>query len=181
MRGHEGRLLVATPLIEDPHFRRTVVAVLQHNDTGAVGVILNRPFTTRVDEQIVGWAQVATPPTLMFFGGPVATDSMIGVAVGGTGDAGYDVLVAPGFGTLNLEEPPAPNRVWTGCRLFVGASGWTTGQLEDEIAEGAWWVVEREPGDVVSADPEGLWTRLVRRQPAPICWYAHWPEQMTDN
>lgn len=179
---HRGRLLVATPLIEDPNFLRTVVVLLEHDDDGAFGVVLNRPSLTPVSEPLPEWAPSAAAPAVMFMGGPVATDSVIGITSAPMDDgAGSDGRVDCGFRTIDLADRFEVDGFGSGLRLFVGAAGWSPGQLEDEIAEGAWWVVDAQADDVVTADPDGLWTRVVARQRGPIRLFAHAPVDPTLN
>src|SRR5205807_4175305 len=78
----KGKLLVANPALEDPNFDRTVVLVLEHHDEGAVGVILNRPSQTSVEEVLPSWAAVAAQPAVVFVGGPVSPGSAIGLGCG---------------------------------------------------------------------------------------------------
>jgi putative transcriptional regulator len=76
-----GRLLVATPKLDDPNFARSVVLLLDHDDDGALGVIISRPTTVPVADVLPGWSELVTVPDVLFSGGPVATDSALGVAV----------------------------------------------------------------------------------------------------
>ena len=95
-----GRLLVATPQIEEGIFARSVVLVLDHSEAGAQGVILNRPLEADVDAVLPGWQELATAPPRVFHGGPVQTDSALGlVAVPGEGDAPMAIR-ADSTGTL---------------------------------------------------------------------------------
>lgn len=181
---HRGRLLVATPLIEDPNFLRTVVVLLEHDESGALGVVLNRPSTTPVAEALPDWGDTASAPAVVFVGGPVAGDAILGLATcdpARTDLGGFDHVVGPGFGTLDLHEPPTGAPHQDGVRLFAGAAGWSSGQLEDEIDEGAWWIVDAEPADIATADPSTLWERVLRRQRNTIGWFANCPLDPTTN
>ena len=73
---HVGRLLVATPLIGDPNFERTVVLLLAHGADGAFGVVVNRPSDTTVHEVAEWWVPQVSAPAVVFVGGPVGTDSI---------------------------------------------------------------------------------------------------------
>lgn len=159
-----GRLLVATPLIGDDTFRRTVVLVLAHGEEGALGVVLNRPSDTPAGEVLEGWAERAAAPGVVFEGGPVATDTVVGLGVEGSVDlhAGPD------------DRPDAPAEI----RLFAGQAGWGPGQLEDEVGERAWWVVDPEPDDALTRDPGTLWERVLRRQDGPTAWFANLPDDL---
>jgi len=180
---HAGRLLVATPLIGDPNFERTVVLLLAHGHEGAFGVVINRPSETTVVEVAEAWADQVAAPGVVFVGGPVSGDSVLGIARAGA-DPGptFGALVGD-LGTVDLHAPPPPTGAhrWLGLRLFAGSSGWAPGQLEDELAEGAWWAVDTEPDDLVTTDPSGLWARVLRRQAGQVAWFANHPLDTSAN
>ena len=66
-------------------------------------------------------------------------------------------------------------------RLFAGYAGWSAGQLEAEVEEGAWWVLDALPADAFSTSPDGLWAAVLRRQGAPIAFAANYPADPTLN
>ena len=181
-----GRLLVATPKLDDPNFARSVVLLLDHDDDGALGVIISRPTTVPVAEVLPGWSSLVTGPDVLFSGGPVATDSALGVAVLDGSDeedapVGWRPLY-PGAGLVDLDAPPELLAgVLTGMRVFAGYAGWGPGQLENEIAEGAWYVVPAETGDLLDPDAEGLWRRVLRRQPGELAFVATCPLDPSQN
>ena len=77
-----GRLLVATPLLEDPNFRRAVVLVVEHEEVqGTLGVVLNRPTAIGVGQVLEQWTELATEPSVVFRGGPVAPNSALALAM----------------------------------------------------------------------------------------------------
>src|SRR2546428_10733641 len=76
-----GRLLVATPALADPNFDRAVVLLLDHDEEGSLGVVLNRPTPVGVGDVLEPWAQLAGAPQVVFQGGPVSLDSALGLAV----------------------------------------------------------------------------------------------------
>ncbi len=162
-----GRLLVATPLIGDPNFERTVILLLAHEHEGAFGVVLNRPSVTAAAELVPGWGERAAEPGVMFIGGPVAPSAVIGLHA----DGAVDLNVAP------EETPDAPERV----RMFAGSAGWGFDQLAGELADRAWWVLDAEPEDTFTSEPETLWAQVLRRQPGPTAWFAHFPTDLRAN
>ena len=179
---HVGRLLVATPLIADPSFERTVVLLLAHGPDGAFGVVLNRPSDTTVDEVAPDWSSVAAAPGVVFVGGPVGRDSL--VALGRSDDPGPGPVprIVGDCAPVDLHEPPSlGGPSWHDVRLFAGSAGWTPGQLEDELAEGAWWLVDAAAGDVGTADPDALWATVLRRQRGEVAWFANHPEDPSAN
>ncbi|MFJ9410805.1 YqgE/AlgH family protein [Streptomyces sp. NPDC101393] len=216
-----GRLLVATPALADPNFDRAVVLLLDHDEEGSLGVVLNRPTPVGVADILAPWAALADEPGVVFQGGPVSLDSALGVAVipgglSGSGDvpslesgarpAGTEAegagapaadraestrtgdeplgwrRVHGAIGLVDLEAPPELLAAILGSlRIFAGYAGWGPGQLEDELAEGAWYVVESEPGDVSSPDPEQLWRAVLRRQRNELAMVATYPDDPSLN
>lgn len=193
-----GRLLVATPALADPNFDRAVVLLLDHDEEGSLGVVLNRPTPVDVADILEGWGDLAGAPGVVFQGGPVSLDSALGVAVI-PGDEG--AAPAPGsrprpgsgepigwrrvhgaIGLVDLDTPPELLAPALGSlRIFAGYAGWGPGQLEDELVEGAWYVVESEPGDVSSPDPERLWRAVLRRQRSELAMVATYPDDPSLN
>ncbi|HWH34261.1 MAG TPA: YqgE/AlgH family protein [Acidimicrobiales bacterium] len=173
-----GRLLVASPRLADPNFARTVVLVLAVEDEGgALGVVLNRPSETAVDDPLPAWADLAADPAVVFVGGPVATDGAIGLARGSTSSAGHGWAPVTGrLGTVDLGSDPEDVDVPVETlRVFVGHAGWGPGQLQAEIDEGAWVVLDAAPDDVVCAKPDDLWRLVLRRQGGKVAWLANVP------
>ena len=72
----KGRLLLATPPLEDPNFDRTVIYVLEHHDEGALGLVLNRPSPEQLGEPLDGWIELQSEPSQVFSGGPVEPDAL---------------------------------------------------------------------------------------------------------
>ncbi|MGI8491468.1 MAG: YqgE/AlgH family protein [Acidimicrobiales bacterium] len=185
-----GRSLVASPLLPDPNFDRTVVLVLVHNDEGALGVVLNRPTDTRVGVPLPKWESLAADPAVVFVGGPVNHQAALclarvsGGSLGGpeTEADGSWIRVAGEVGTLDLDSEPAflANDL-AALRIFAGYAGWGAGQLEAEIAAGAWWVVDADPSDVFSGDPDGLWKAVLRRQRGGLALASAYPDDPSMN
>lgn len=174
-----GRLLVATPPLLDPNFSRAVVLMLEHNPDGALGVVLNRVTGTSVGEVLPAWGDLAVSPGLVHIGGPVQPDGMIGLAALGALGAGEAPEVHelwPGIGTVDLGRgPESAGGLVEGIRCFVGHSGWGPGQLEGELGTGSWFVVDRMPDDLWTDDAEGMWRRVLRRQPGRLAVFADCP------
>ncbi|MBL1099577.1 YqgE/AlgH family protein [Streptomyces coffeae] len=187
-----GRLLVATPALADPNFDRAVVLLLDHDEEGSLGVVLNRPTPVGVGDILESWASLAGEPGVVFQGGPVSLDSALGVAVV-PGESGRESArtedgplgwrrVHGAIGLVDLEAPPELLAAAVGSlRIFAGYAGWGPGQLEDELSEGAWYVVESEPGDVSSPAPERLWRAVLRRQRSELAMVATYPDDPSLN
>lgn len=163
-----GRLLVSSPSMTDLNFDRTVVFVLEHTDEGALGVVVNRPSPIPVHEALPSWAPLAADPPVVFVGGPVSPGAVIALARadGLVAAAGGDEFtpVVGDLGVLDVSlEPGGVDVAIQGLRLFAGYSGWAPGQLDGELESGAWFVLDAEPGDPLTPDPEGLWTGVLKR------------------
>jgi putative transcriptional regulator len=185
--GHQlgaGRLLVATPMLVDPNFDHSVVLLLDLDDSGALGVILNRPSQVPVQTILPDWGDHVPAPNVIFQGGPVATDSALAVAyVDGQDEEPIGFRrVFDSTGIIDLDTPAELlTSVVLGMRVFAGYAGWGPGQLEAEIEEGSWIIVDSARHDVFGAAPDGLWSAVLRRQPGELAWLSTMPIDPTHN
>ncbi len=170
---------MATPVINDPNFERTVVLLLQYDDTdGALGLVINRPTTASVAKVLPEWSGLVNSPPVVFAGGPVSVESALALG-GGSGidepPPGWTPVVHD-IGTIDLNQPVeeiTPHV--TTARIYSGYAGWAPGQLEGEIGVGAWFVVDAVVGDALTSEPDELWERVLRRQPGSRSWLANYP------
>jgi len=189
-----GKLLIATPAIGEGEFEQSVILMLHHDSEGAVGVIINEPTELLVDELLPRWSDLTTAPAVFFTGGPVQEDGFVGVGraieIGAVGDTpsaldqDQDALRVPGTAvvTVDLGQDPALAAAEIDqLRIFRGYSGWGPHQLDTELAAGAWFTVESEPGDVWSAEPEGLYEQVLLRQQGDLRWFANAPTDPSQN
>jgi len=172
------RLLIAAPALADPEFFRTVVFLIEHDDTGTAGVIINRPSHTPVGQILPDWQDVMSEPSVVFNGGPVQRDGALGLGqLAGSTDAGHGLrAVSGGLALVDLDAEAAEVAVGaSSLRVFAGHSGWSPGQLESEISDGGWFVVQGGLDDVFSETPGSLWRAVLRRQPAPLSLLSTYP------
>jgi putative transcriptional regulator len=172
-----GKLLVAVPHMLDPNFARTVVLVCEHNEHGALGLIINRPTEAAVVSYLPDWIHLVVEPAVVFEGGPVQREVAVGLAASGRDQppaAGF-TAVGPGVGLFDLETDPDDATSVEGIRVFSGYAGWEPGQLEAEIGEGGWFVVPRETGDGFDEEPALLWGTVLARQGGRLAVYATFP------
>lgn len=169
MESLAGQLLIATPQLIDPNFYRTVVLLLQHDDEGCVGVVLNRPTGEPVERHLPGWAGRVPAPGTVNYGGPVDPAVAIGLAQSGNGMPSG----VPGLSLVDLTEPA--DDTGNPVRIYAGYSGWGADQVESEIALGSWYVVQASPDDPFDSD-EGQWRRVLRRQPNFLAAVSTFPE-----
>lgn len=178
-RFHSRRLLVATPLIGDGNFERTVVLMLEHNADGAIGLVLNRPTSLAVAELLTGWEGT---PGVLFSGGPVSPETLIGLSGEwpGCADSGWRRILGD-VGSVNLSLGADELAARPGLRIYSGYAGWESNQLEREIDSGAWFIVDAEPADVLCGDPEGLWRAVLGRQSDETAWFRNYPDNPRAN
>ena len=160
-----GRLVVAAPSLLDPNFDHTVVYLLDHSDDGALGIVLNRPSDVEVADALPRWEPLTTRPRLMYIGGPVQPEAVVGL--GRSRGAQLETIqpVSEGVGVVDLRaDPLALLGDLDDFRLFVGYAGWGKGQLEAEIAEGGWFLVDARPDDVFATKTDELWVTVLARQ-----------------
>jgi putative transcriptional regulator len=165
-----GSLLLATPGLADPNFSRAVVLVLAHSEEGALGVILNRPSDLAVAEVLPRWADLATSPPVIFFGGPVQPDTALCLGATDTG-----------WRTVDVETDDPGDTAVTAIRVFAAYAGWGPRQLEAEIEAGGWYVATALPGDPFSGEPLDLWARVLRRQGGRTAFAATAPLDPSAN
>ena len=162
-------LLLATPVLTDPNFERTVVLMGHHSEEGAVGWVVNRLVEggakALLPEEV---ARTIHPKTPLRIGGPVATPGLIVVhreAVEGI----ESIDMAPGLVVSATPEvlphvfAAAPARAPVEGLLVFGYSGWGPGQLEHEMEDGSWLVLPYEEALAFPADVGGLWEKALAR------------------
>ncbi|HEY0772619.1 MAG TPA: YqgE/AlgH family protein [Nocardioidaceae bacterium] len=182
-----GRLLVATPRLVDPNFERSVVLLLDHDEQGSLGVVLNRPSPVPVGDVLEDWGGLVAAPDVLFHGGPVSTDSALAVASipHGQDPAGDPVGFRRLFDDTGIVDLDTPTELLDDAivrmRIFAGYAGWGDGQLLSEIEEGSWYVVPFEVEDIFGSSPDGLWARVLRRQPGELAWVSTRPADPTLN
>ena len=178
-----GSLLVATPALDSSFFERAVVLLLDHDEDGALGVVVNKPSEVPVSQVMPEWHELAGEPRVLFSGGPVSTDGAmaLGRSLGASEPMGWRALTSS-MGLIDLDTPPALVAAdLAGMRVFAGYAGWSAGQLEDEIIEGSWWTVPGEPGDPFVDEPTRLWRDVLRRQPSTLAMMSTYPFDPTRN
>lgn len=172
-----GSLLVARPEIDDPHFRRAVVYLVDHSDEGAFGLVINRPTGIELGDYLEFPFPVTSGPTVFFEGGPVDDSAVVAL-----GSEGYEPPRLLDIDAMLSGRLAPPTRI----RFFAGYSGWASGQLEAELLSDSWFVVpvHRSDGgddDVFGARSADLWRAVLRRQPPPLAALALYPDDLTTN
>ena len=164
MESLRGQLLVAGPALLDPNFARSVVLVGDHDEEGALGVILNRPLTVSVRDAAPPLGRLVGLEDPLYQGGPVQPQAAVVLAeFERLEDAGMIAFDSIGFLMGEVEED-VPGRLRR-ARVFAGYAGWGPGQLEMELQEEGGWIVEPAlPADPFTEEPGQLWSSILRRK-----------------
>ena len=176
----QGQLLVASPSLLDPNFRRTVVLVTEHNAEGAAGLVLNRPSEAEVVEAVPQLEPLADDGEHVWVGGPVEQNAVL--VLGEFLDP--DDAAVPLFGSLGfpaLDEPDDVVPLTTRRRIFAGYAGWGSGQLEDELAREDWILEPASNDDAFTEAPDELWADVLRRKGGIYELVARMPDDPSLN
>jgi putative transcriptional regulator len=154
-------LLVSSPALIDPNFRRTVVLIAHHDEDGAMGLVLTRPSEVVAADAVPSLAGLRGADEVVYVGGPVQPDALM-VLADFEDPADAAVPIIDGLGFMPADSEPHDLSIRR-VRLFAGYSGWSAGQLESELDEPAWIVVPASAGDAFAEDPEELWRTALQR------------------
>jgi putative transcriptional regulator len=171
-----GSLLLAHPTMRDPNFRRTVVLMTTHGLDGAMGVVLNRPLHRRLGQLGGDFALGPLADVPLFSGGPVQTEQLI-IAAWRMHAGGFQLH-------LGVEPEKAAQLLADDAmhvRAFFGYSGWSAGQLENEL-KGRAWIISSPPTDLFAQPGDrALWRTVLIRKGAEWRLLADEPEETGEN
>jgi putative transcriptional regulator len=174
VESQKGKLLISGGNLFDPNFRHTVVLVGEHNEEGAVGVVLNRPLELTVKQAVPTLTQLVEPGEHLFRGGPVEPDQAVLLVE--VGDAAVlDVPVVRSVGFLTGDVSSEVRSTVRRARVYVGHAGWGPGQLDAELEGGSWIVEPAAEGDIFTAEPGSLWRRVLERKGGRYASLARMP------
>ena len=163
-----GRFLISAKHLRDPNFFKTVVFLLEHNQHGAMGLVVNRPSSVTVSQVLSEHFELPETGEVVFMGGPVEPGNL---------------FILHNAEELDYSEEPPLDGVFVGCtkevfqsvveavaegdeaarfRVFSGCAGWSSKQLEGEINRGDWFIQDARPEYVFQKDPYELWDALTR-------------------
>jgi putative transcriptional regulator len=177
----KGKLLFSTPALFDPNFRRTVVLVAEHGEDGAMGLVLNRPSDTTVEEAVPELADVAGADSPVFVGGPVQPRAVLVLAEFEEPDDAATVVVGDiGFARADGDLDDLA-RLTRRARVFAGYSGWSPGQLEAELEEDSWLVEPVDDVDLLADPDEDLFGTALRTKGGSYRILALMPDDPRSN
>jgi putative transcriptional regulator len=158
----QGKLIVSSPSLIDPNFRKTVVLIAHHDDEGALGLVLSRPSDVAAADAVPVLDGLPGADDPVFVGGPVQPDAFMVLAEFEDVDQAAAPIV-DGVGFMPADAEPGDLAIKR-LRLFAGYSGWGSGQLEGELADDSWIVVDAAAEDAFADDPDVLWRTVLQRK-----------------
>lgn len=177
-----GNLLIAEPFMLDPNFKRSVILICEKNELGTTGLILNRPLDINMQELV---ADFPKSKAVVHVGGPVAVDSLFYLHnVGDLLDDSIEVCPGVSWGgdfeklKFLMETGVIKDQ---NIRFFVGYSGWSQGQLEEELQESSWVVDEMDPNYLFRVKPFVLWQTVLNNRGDTYTVIAQIPDSMSLN
>jgi putative transcriptional regulator len=175
-----GKLLVASPALVDPNFARTVVFITEHNDEGAMGIVLDRPSDAAVESVVPELEEIAgTEP--IYVGGPVQPEALVLLAEFSNPEAAAWIVVADvGLASADVDLAELASSVRRG-RVYAGYSGWGPGQLEAEMEIDSWIVEPPLPTELFPDDPATLWSDVLARKGGQYALIARMPVDPSQN
>ena len=177
----KGQLLLASPALFDPNFRRTVVLVTEHTEEGAAGLVLKRPSETAVADAVPDLLPLVSEEERVYVGGPVQESAVLVLAEFEDPEEAAllvvdDIGFLPGDGDFDLLAG-ATRRV----RVFAGYAGWGPGQLEAELEESSWIVGSSPAPELFPELEDDLWARILRDKGGVYRVVALMPEDPSVN
>jgi putative transcriptional regulator len=178
----KGKVLISEPFLMDNYFKRSIVLITEHNTEGTVGFVLNKPVNVNINEVVESFPKMEADLSL---GGPVSTNTLhylhtlgdiipnsipvIGNIYWGGDYSVVERLISSG--SINREQ----------IRFFLGYSGWSPSQLEQELTNNAWVVADIKPEEIMLPLNKQFWTKTLRRMGKKYEMWSNFPENPEMN
>ena len=178
----KGRILASEPYLPDPNFERTIILLTEHNQDGSVGFVLNRPSESLVTEVM---AEIKDIESKIFIGGPVQQDTLHFIhrhsGISGSIEIGEGIFWGGNFEQILLLIETKQLAILD-IKFFLGYSGWSPGQLEEELKADSWIVSDRVTQDLVFETlPEMMWKKSLQSLGGRFSVYSNYPVDPSMN
>ena len=172
-----GIVLLSEPFLEDDNFGRAVILISEVNENGCVGFVLNKPVKEMTIESLLD--DVGFDDTIVFLGGPVEQDLLHFIYCSKTPFSNSLKIAGDLYLGGDLDKLKSLIQLGqvdqSSVRFFVGYSGWESGQLENELAEGSWVVTQVKSGEILSYEPEHLWRDILKSMGGKYQMMSNYP------
>ena len=177
-----GLVLLAEPFMSDRNFRRSAVLLCEHNEEGSIGFIMNRPLDISLNGLIKDFPDFDTE---VYYGGPVQTDTIhyihnVGDLLEDSIKVSNGVYWGGDFEKLKFlisSELVQQHNI----RFFIGYSGWSPGQLSDEMKFGSWMLADMYANYIFKSKPDQLWQEVMHNKGGSYTVLAQMPEGLSWN
>jgi putative transcriptional regulator len=174
----KGKILISEPFLGDYYFKRSVVLLADHNEEGSFGLILNKPLDIKLGEIVTDFPEF---DALIYLGGPVESDNIFFIHTLGEQIEGSLEIIDGLFWGGKLEvvkemmllKKISPAEI----RFYIGYSGWSPKQLEEELARNAWVVSRTNSNEILKTKPKLLWEKSLEKLGGD---YLYWPKFPVD-
>lgn len=178
----KGKVLISEPFLDDDYFKRSVVLLCEHNEEGSFGFVLNNFIDIQLTDLIEDLPAFATKISI---GGPVSADNLyyihtLGDAIPGSIEVVDGVYMGGSFDVLRLALESGTLKK-DQLRFFVGYSGWSPGQLDEELERSSWFVGQASGAQIMDVDIEDLWKTILSSMGQNHSLIANYPEDPTLN
>jgi len=177
-----GSVLLSEPYLNDPNFRRSVVLISNHDENGSVGFILNKRVDLTTKDVIPDLMKHNFP---LFYGGPVEPHTLHFIHKIGDLITGAQHIVDGIYwgGDIEMIDQLIDQKIVSkdAFRFFSGYSGWTAGQLDEELNENNWWVGKADVDIIFDYDLKNMWRNIVKKLGQDFSYMANAPEDRSWN
>lgn len=172
----DGYFLISETELSDPNFHRTVVLIVNHNEEGAFGLVLNRPAGATLGDLVEELSESDAGEATLFIGGPVEQHYLFTLHSGlpehatskFSSSPTEGIVFEPVFGSieeyLRNEWPGGTDQDRPSFNFYLGYAGWGPGQLEHEIDEDAWLVIPADSQLVFNDNPSEGWNAALAKK-----------------
>lgn len=175
-------MLISEPYLPDPNFERTIVLLCEHNEDGSFGFVLNKPSDAAVDEIL---QNIQNYPGKVYIGGPVQQDTLhfihrhaelidsVEIARGIYWGGNFQRLLL-----LLQTKQVLPEDI----KFFIGYSGWSEGQLEEELEDNSWIVSDQVTKELIfDTPPKEMWQKVLKNMGGKFSVFSNYPEDPRQN
>lgn len=177
IKAEKGKLLISEPFLPDPNFERTIILLCENNAEGSFGFVLNKPSLANVSDVMDDIKNFNTPAMV---GGPVQQDTLHYLHRYRGIDDAVEILDGVYWGgsferiLFLLETKQLPHK---DIRFFLGYSGWSPSQLEEELEQESWIVSDQASEELIfDTDPEFMWKKTLKIMGGRFSVYSNYPK-----
>lgn len=177
-----GKVLIAEPFMLDPNFKRSVVLLCEHQKDGSLGFILNKSLDMKINDLISDFPEF---DSTVYYGGPVQTDTVhyihnVGDMLQNSNMISDGIFWGGDFERLKLLID-AGEVTTDNIRFFVGYSGWSSGQLNEEMRYGSWVLGDLAAEFIFKNNGLSLWSNVLNKKGDTFSVIAQMPDGLTWN